>query len=174
MTEKELIAKGYGINLDHKTFKGIIFDDVGNLISWSYSGIPEPDAAQYSEWIAKIEADKVLQSKLDKKVELKKAFEAEFSTRHFLSSLGFSVDNRRNGIKDDRDNVKVLINQNKPALFKGYDDEFHELTIDQLILLESEMELDGLARYQRLWQLQALVDTIDDLSTITWEEPIEE
>jgi len=88
----------------------------------------------------------------------------------FDCSLGFNVDNRRGGGKDDKDNVGSLIDLgNEPVYFKDTANNFHVLTIADLKILKQEMIQDGLGKYQWKWTKQNEImqsTTIQELEAI--------
>jgi len=104
--------------------------------------------------------------------EIKTQFNNIKSTRTFKSSLGFNVDNRRDGLHFDKDNIESLIDLGvTPINFKDADGVFHSITLDDLKTIKMEMIKDGLAMYQEKWQLEnqvAQATTIDEIKAITW------
>lgn len=94
-------------------------------------------------------------------------FEEQFKTGSFVSSLGFRVDNRRYGDKNDRDNVSGLLKLGITT-FRDSDGNFHNLTTEQLTLLEQEMIQDGLMKYQMKWQHEAMI-AIKETPEEVWE-----
>jgi len=110
--------------------------------------------------------------KIIKPLEIKVAFEKEFTNRTFTSSLGFNVDNRRSGSKFDKDNVKSLIDLGAdPVQFKDADGVIHSLTQAELQTMHTEMIQDGLGLYQKKWTLEGQIEaatTIAELEAITW------
>ena len=89
----------------------------------------------------------------------------------FTTSLGFEVDNRRGGGKDDKDNVQSLIDLGQePVYFRDCEGEFHSLDTEQLITLKQEMIQDGLGKYQWKWGKEAAImgaASIEELEAIT-------
>ena len=92
-------------------------------------------------------------------------FEEQFKTGTFTSSLGFRVDNRRYGDKNDRDNVSGLLKLGITT-FRDADGNFHNLSIEQLTTLEQEMIQDGLMKYQIKWQHEQAIQQCGDVQSV--------
>lgn len=72
----------------------------------------------------------------------------------FTSSLGW----RCNGDRRSRDNMAALISLGADKVeYRDADNVPHTLTQQQLALLKREADLNGIALYQRKWQLQAAI-----------------
>lgn len=104
--------------------------------------------------------------------EMSDAMDIAFGNRVFMSSFGFTVDNRRSGTKNDKDNVNSLITLGAPsAPFKSHDGSVHILSNAQLQQLQMEMIQDGFSVYQKKWALDAQIDQAlnnTQLSLIEW------
>ena len=102
--------------------------------------------------------------------DVKNKFNEMKQTRKIKSSLGFYVDNRRDGMHFDKDNIESLIALNvSPINFKDVDGKFHSLTLNDLKDIRMEMIQDGLAMYKQKWTLEAKINnakTIDNLNDI--------
>lgn len=109
-------------------------------------------------------------SKQNKMNKIKKKFESLTENGVFESSLGFNIDNRRSGNKNDKDNIESLITLGmEPIQFKDADGMFHELSLSDLSVIQLEMIQNGLQRYQWKWYVQNQVSeatTIDDVESI--------
>lgn len=107
------------------------------------------------------------ENKIEAKELVSEWFSSEFQYGTMISSLGFTVDNRRYSDKNDKDNLAGLIKLNIPqAYYKDTNGETHLLTRDQMILLEQEMIADGLGKYQQKWTREAIIDgatTIEEI-----------
>lgn len=105
--------------------------------------------------------------------EIKKQFELQFKEGKFLSSLGFTVDCRRYGSKQDKDNLASLISLgNFPIQWKDVDGNFHSLSQADANVLLQEMIMFGLQGYQKKWQLEAQIEaaqTIAEVRGIIWQ-----
>jgi len=118
-----------------------------------------------------VDDDKELNTlKLERMDEILIKFDELMFQGTFTSSLGFEADNRRGGGKDDKDNIQSLIDLgNEPVYFRDSNDNFHQLTIEQLQTLKQEMIQDGLGKYQWKWNKEAEVmgaSSIEDLNNI--------
>jgi len=112
-----------------------------------------------------------MKSLLDLKLsQVEDIFDTMMFSGVFTSSLGFPVDNRRSEGKNDKDNVQSLIDlQLSPVYFKDSNNEFHELTIQDLETIKMEMVQDGLAKYQWKWAKQqelAAAQSLQELENI--------
>ena len=100
--------------------------------------------------------------------ELTDIFEKQFQYGKFLSSLGFYVDNRRYGDKNDKDNIQSLIDIGI-TVFKDADNNFHNVTLEQLQIIKLEMTQDGLKKYQTKWYYEGLIQSaqsVEELESI--------
>ena len=103
--------------------------------------------------------------------ELNAAFETALRNAHCLSSAGFDID--ADGMADR--NVAGLIasmeaNGQNTARFRGYDNTFHEVTLEQLKTIRLEILAHLQAIYTRKWTLR---DTIAAAKTVGALETIE-
>ena len=96
-----------------------------------------------------------------KLLELNEEFSKQFQYGQFVSSLGFKVDNRRYGDKNDKDNIQSLMDLDI-NVFKDADGNFHNLTLEQLQIIKNEMAGDGLKKYQIKWYFEGLIQATDD------------
>lgn len=102
--------------------------------------------------------------------EIAGAFDAAALNGRFTSSLGFDVDARRGGAKNDLQNLEVLINQGVTE-FRDADNITRNVTASDLVTIKSEMEIYGLSLYQHKWDLEEdLENAADekDLNAISW------
>jgi hypothetical protein len=118
-----------------------------------------------------VNQEKELQEyKIQKMNEIQDKFNDMTNMGTFLTSLGFVVDNRRGGGKDDKDNVGSLIALGQePVYFKDHANAFHLLMQADLQILKQEMILDGLSKYQWKWSKENEVMgclTIEDIVAI--------
>lgn len=131
------------------------------------------------ECFYKIEAlskDELLENlnniKTTKLINIKQSFETAMSDSILESSLGFRVQNRRNGIHNDKENLTSLMSLNVyPILFRDADNNTRSLTKENADTLLSEMINQGLQLYQNKWQLEAEVNSctsIPEARKITW------
>lgn len=91
-------------------------------------------------------------------------FENDLKNGTMLSSLGFTVDNRRYADKNDKDNVQGLIDLGiLEAQFKDADGGFHIVSAADLETLKLEMTQDGLGKYQVKWGLENLINNCTTL-----------
>lgn len=92
-------------------------------------------------------------NKLAKLDEIAVSFEQNVCKDMIIkSSLGwrFDADLR------SQNNVKTLLDMGVPvATYRDADNEFHELTAEQMIVLKTEMAQNGLSLYQQKWTKQA-------------------
>ena len=99
--------------------------------------------------------------------DVRNKFNEMKQTRKIKSSLGFYIDNRRDGMHFDKDNIESLIALNvSPINFKDADGKFHSLTLDNLKTIRMEMIKDGLAMYQQKWTLEAKINNATTISEV--------
>lgn len=100
--------------------------------------------------------------KIETIAKLENKFNKLFENGIFTSSLGFEVNNRRSGNKNDKDNVESLIALGiDPINFRDANGNFHNLSQAELSTLDLEMIQDGLGKYQWKWTKEAEVDMAD-------------
>ena len=104
--------------------------------------------------------------------EIYTSFENEFKNGKLMSSLGFEVDCRRDGVKFDKDNLQSLIQLNLyPIPFKDSNGVVHSLTEADANILLNEMINKGLWIYQNKWEKENQIQNatkIEDLIVIVW------
>jgi len=137
---------------------------ISNVYTW------HPDFPEDISHIISDEASDIEELKIQKLDEVYNKFDDLMTNGTFTSSLGFEVDNRRGGGKDDKDNVSSLIDLGAETVyFRDANNNFHELTTDDLIILKQEMIQDGLGKYQWKWDKENEImsaETLDALDSI--------
>ena len=134
------------------------------IIPYSISGVFVKD--ENGNYVSDEESD-LNEMKLQRMNEIQAKFEDMMYYGTFESSLGFVADNRRGGGKDDKDNVSSLIDLGQePVYFRDHDNNFQELTIDDLKILKQEMIQDGLMKYQWKWNKESEVMSATNLEEL--------
>ena len=109
------------------------------------------------------------QLKSEKLSEIKEYFNKEQESGHTTSSLGFEVDATRRS-KDDIESLLYV--DEFPVRFKDYNNEFHDLSKEQVEVLKREIIAYGLAVYQKKWSLEEAIKnatTVEELEVVKWE-----
>ena len=142
--------------------------DYQAFLTWQQNGgeltITDSPGENY-EFIAGVWSLKLDYLKEQKLLDLSIAFDNEFNFGSFTCSLGFRVDNRRYGNKNDKDNIQGLIDLGI-TIFKDADGAFHNLTPTELITIKNEMIGDGLSKYQTKWYFEGLIQAAQDEETL--------
>jgi hypothetical protein len=91
--------------------------------------------------------------------EISSLFESAFSQGSFKSSLGFVADCRRNGMKNDRENLEGLLKLGKfPVRWKDAEGTEHALDEAACGVLLKEMISFALRLYQRKWAAEKALE----------------
>ena len=106
--------------------------------------------------------------KAEKLAEIKQAFNKGQENGHCASSLGFEVDATRRS-KDDIESLLYV--DMFPVRFRDYNNEFHDLSKEQVEVLKKEIIAYGLSVYQKKWTLQQTVEnatTVEEVEAVSW------
>lgn len=117
--------------------------------------------SEYPTPIIDIEALKV-----QKKAEIKKAFDIDSDKPIVDTGLGFSVDGAYRNKTDFETGKKYSFPQ-----VRASDNTMHDVTSSDYDTIIQAIEMNGIAMYQRKWELEAQIDsatTIQELEVITW------
>ena len=99
------------------------------------------------------------EARTDKLAELEAAFDTASREAHCTSSVGFEIDADETANR----NVSSLIvameaNGEDSVLFCAYDNTFHEVTLDQLRIMQIEIITHARAVYARKWALREAIE----------------
>ena len=157
----------------------IKFNESG--FDWLNDNIPKPDDQWFEdtkiEYLEK-EFEKQKESKLK---SLKDAFDHQKRNGKCDSSLGFIIDNRRNGLENDISNVQSLIEVGQTTYYIDVDDNEHEsITVEQLQTMKMNMVVDGLRKYGIKKAVKDLINSANNqselneinINEIEWENPV--
>jgi len=81
------------------------------------------------------------------------------------TSVGFPIDNRRYGDKNDLENMRSLRDLGVTTI-RGSDGIMHTVTTTELNTIIQEMQVDGLSGYQTKWIIEDAINsktTIEDI-----------
>ena len=161
----------YGIVENHKF---ILIDEdrqrLENTIPFM-PGLKETDIAPYEDseieqgydgaWYEKGHAPQrpLEEARTEKLAELEAAFDTASHKAHCTSSVGFEIDADETANR----NVSSLIvameaNGEDSVLFCAYDNTFHEVTLDQLRIMQIEIITHARAVYARKWALREAIE----------------
>lgn len=150
--------------------------------SWTHrlvEGTPEQrERKWYQTWVLESvthtpeeEAQRLADAKAVKIADIKSAFAAAEANGFVDSTLGFRIDATRRSI-DDIEGLIDLVSSGAmtaPVTFRGYDNTYHNLSLDQLNTLRIEAKGRGPILYAKKWELEAAVDkalTVEEVQTI--------
>lgn len=150
--------------------------------SWTHrliEGTPEQrDGKWWQTWVLEPvthtpeeEAQRLADAKAVKIADIKSAFAAAEANGFVDSTLGFRIDATRRSI-DDIEGLIDLVSSGAmtaPVTFRGYDNTYHNLSLDQLNTLRIEAKGRGPILYAKKWELEAAVDkalTVEEVQTI--------
>lgn len=117
------------------------------------------------------EAERLAAAKSTKLADIKSAFAAAEANGFVDSTLGFRIDATRRSI-DDIEGLIDLVSSGAmeaPVTFRGYDNAYHNLSLDQLNTLRIEAKGRGPLLYAKKWELEAAVDkalTVQEVQAI--------
>lgn len=99
------------------------------------------------------------EARTEKLAELEAAFDTASHKAHCTSSVGFEIDADETANR----NVSSLIvameaNGEDSVLFCAYDNTFHEVTLDQLRIMQIEIITHARAVYARKWALREAIE----------------
>ena len=101
--------------------------------------------------------------------ELSTAFEDASETAHLTSSLGFEIDANETANRDI-EVLTLVMSDIDTTLFCDYNNQFHEVTREQLETMRKEIVANSQRLYQIKWQYRSLIEaatTVDELDPIT-------
>ena len=161
----------YGIVENHKF---ILIDEDRQRLENTLPFMPkwkETDIAPYEDseieqgydgaWYEKGHAPQrpLEEARTEKLAELERAFNTASHKAHCTSSVGFEIDADETANR----NVSSLIvameaNGEDSVLFCAYDNTFHEVTLDQLRIMQIEIITHARAVYARKWALREAIE----------------
>ena len=161
----------YGIVENHKFI--LIDDDLQRLKNtlpfmpkWKETDIAPYEASEIEQgydgaWYEKGHAPQrpLEEARTEKLAELEAAFDTASHKAHCTSSVGFEIDADETANR----NVSSLIvameaNGEDSVLFCAYDNTFHEVTLDQLRIMQIEIITHARAVYARKWALREAIE----------------
>ena len=150
--------------------------------SWTHrlvEGTPEQrEGKWYQTWVLESmthtpeeEAQRLADAKAVKIADIKSAFAAAEANGFVDSTLGFRIDATRRSINDIEGLIDLVSSgaMTAPVTFRGYDNTYHNLSLDQLNTLRIEAKGRGPILYAKKWELEAAVDkalTVEEVQTI--------
>ena len=161
----------YGIVENHKF---ILIDEARQRLENTIPfmpGLKDTDIAPYEDseieqgydgaWYEKGHAPQrpLEEARTEKLAELERAFNTASHKAHCTSSVGFEIDADETANR----NVSSLIvameaNGEDSVLFCAYDNTFHEVTLDQLRIMQIEIITHARAVYARKWALREAIE----------------
>lgn len=149
-------------------------DDINHpLTEQDYADDIAPFVALWEAEKARLDAEANRPPTLDeakaaKLSEIKTAFAAAEADGFVESSLGFRADATRRSIGDIEGLIDLVSSGAlpTPVTFRGYDNAYHSLTLDQLNTLRLEVEGRGPLLYARKWELEAAVDAAETVEAV--------
>jgi len=99
-------------------------------------------------------------SQLKQESEKYSAYECE--TMFVVSSLGFKI----NADHKSQDNIRGLIALNAPTAFKDFDNQFHQVSVDDLNTLLAECYANGANLYQQKFKMELEISQLQKVEEI--------
>lgn len=99
-------------------------------------------------------------SQLKQESEKYSAYECE--TMFVVSSLGFKI----NADHKSQDNIRGLITLNAPTAFKDFDNQFHQVSVDDLNTLLNECYANGASLYQQKFNMELQISQLQDVEEV--------
>lgn len=99
-------------------------------------------------------------AQLKQESEKYSAYECE--TMFVVSSLGFKI----NADHKSQDNIRGLIALNAPTAFKDFDNQFHQVSVDDLNTLLNECYTNGASLYQQKFNMELEISQLQDVEEV--------
>lgn len=99
-------------------------------------------------------------AQLKQESEKYSAYECE--TMFVVSSLGFKI----NADHKSQDNIRGLIALNTPTAFKDFDNQFHQVSVDDLNTLLSECYANGASLYQQKFNMELEISQLQNVEEV--------
>lgn len=99
-------------------------------------------------------------SELKQESEKYSAYECE--TMFVTSSLGFKI----NADHKSQDNIRGLIALNTPTAFKDFDNQFHQVSVDDLNTMLAECYANGASLYQQKFNMELQISQLQDVEEV--------
>lgn len=99
-------------------------------------------------------------AQLKQESEKYSAYECE--TMFVTSSLGFKI----NADHKSQDNIRGLIALNTPTAFKDFDNQFHQVSVDDLNTLLAECYANGASLYQQKFNMELQISQLQDVEEV--------
>ena len=97
------------------------------------------------------------EARTEKLAELERAFNTASHKAHCTSSVGFEIDADETANRNIEGLVLVM-QPEETTLFRAYDNTFHEVTLDQLRIMQIEIITHARAVYARKWALREAIE----------------
>lgn len=99
-------------------------------------------------------------AQLKQESEKYSAYECE--TMFVVSSLGFKI----NADHKSQDNIRGLIALDTPTAFKDFDNQFHQVSVDDLNTLLTECYANGANLYQQKFNMELEISQLQDVEEV--------
>ena len=99
-------------------------------------------------------------TQLKQESEKYSAYECE--TMFVTSSLGFKI----NADHKSQDNIRGLIALNTPTAFKDFDNQFHQVSVDDLNTMLNECYANGASLYQQKFNMELQISQLQDVEEV--------
>ena len=99
-------------------------------------------------------------AQLKQESEKYSAYECE--TMFVTSSLGFKI----NADHKSQDNIRGLIALNTPTAFKDFDNQFHQVSVDDLNTMLNECYANGASLYQQKFNMELQISQLQDVEEV--------
>lgn len=99
-------------------------------------------------------------AQLKQESEKYSAYECE--TMFVVSSIGFKI----NADHKSQDNIRGLIALDTPTAFKDFDNQFHQVSVDDLNTLLNECYANGASLYQQKFNMELQISQLQDVEEV--------
>ena len=99
-------------------------------------------------------------AQLKQESEKYSAYECE--TMFVVSSIGFKI----NADHKSQDNIRGLIALNTPTAFKDFDNQFHQVSVDDLNTMLTECYANGASLYQQKFNMELQISQLQDVEEV--------
>ena len=103
--------------------------------------------------------------KLQKKMQVKTVFNSWLSDSTLQSSLGFAIDANESARNSIGDLIDVL-RDNEIVSFRDADNEYHDVTVEQLRVLKEEIAKNNIFAHEQKWSFERQIENAQDKNAL--------
>lgn len=155
-TKDPRVADYYKILDNHFDESELTYIGTPECGTWYLKGHEKPEST-----IEELKAKKLAEIS----AEAHKYSQYECETMYLTSSVGFKI----NADHKSQDNIRGLIALNTAIAFKDFDNQFHQVSVDDLNTMLTECYVNGSSLYQQKFAYEARVDAAKSAEDLNFE-----